>query len=122
MTRARLAALHLAIAAMLLRALLPAGWMPDTTGATAFTICMMDDSGHHAGQQSPGKPAPTDGQHGHEECPFAAAHHVAAPATSIHLAAPSLAGRPADISHPAAAFGPAAGYQPYSPRAPPRFA
>ena len=122
MTRVRLAALHLAIAAMLLRALLPAGWMPDATGATAFTICTMDSSGHHAGQQLPGKSAPTDGQHGHEECPFAAAHHVAASAVAAHLAAPSLAGRAADISDPAATFGPAAEYEPYSPRAPPRFA
>jgi hypothetical protein len=122
MTRARLAALHLAVVAMLLRALLPAGWMPDATGATAFTICTMDSAGHHAEQQSPSNPIPADGQHGHEECPFAAAHHLAAPVVAIHLAAPSLAGRAADISHPVAALGPVAEYEPYSPRAPPHFA
>jgi hypothetical protein len=122
MTRARLAALHLAVVAMLLRALLPAGWMPDTTGATAFTICTMDSTGHHVEQRSPGKPAPADSQHGHEECPFAAAHHVAAPVATARLEAPSLAGRVADIFHPAAAFGPAAEYQSQSPRAPPHFA
>jgi hypothetical protein len=122
MTRARLAAHHLAIAAMLLRALLPAGWMPDATGATAFTICTMDGAGHHAERQSPGKPAPADSQHGHEECPFAAAHHVAAPVVTARLAAPSLAGRAADVSRPGAASGPVAEYEPHSPRAPPQIA
>jgi hypothetical protein len=123
MTRhCRLAALHLAIAAMLLRALLPAGWMPDSTGAAAFTICTMDGAGHHAEQQSPGKPVPADGQHAHEECPFAAAPHIAAPVVATRLAAPSLAGHAADISHPVAALSPVAEHQPHSPRAPPRFA
>jgi hypothetical protein len=120
--RCRLAALHLAIAAMLLRALLPAGWMPDSTGAAAFTICTMDGAGHHAEEQSPGKPVPADSQHAHEECPFAAAHHVAAPVVANHLVAPSLAGRAAGISHPVAAFVPIAKYEPHSPRAPPHFA
>jgi hypothetical protein len=122
MTRARLAAIHLAIAAMLLRALLPAGWMPDATGTTTFAICTMDGSGHHATQQSPGKPDPADGQHGHDECPFAAAHHVAAPVFVGRLAAPSFAGRAANIAHPAADSGRVAEYGPHSPRAPPHFA
>lgn len=122
MTRARLVGLHLAILAMLLRALLPAGWMPDTTGAAAFTICTMDGVGHHAEQQSPGKPVPADSQHTHEECPFAAAHHIVAPIVAVHLAAPSFAGRAADISRPAATSRSVAEHEPYSPRAPPRFA
>lgn len=122
MTRVRLAAIHLAIAAMLLRALLPAGWMPDATGTTAFAICTMDETGHHAEQQSPGKPDPADAQHGHDECPFAAAHHVAAPAVAGRLAAPSLAGRAADFSHPVIDTGRVAEYGPHSPRAPPHLA
>ncbi len=122
MTRARLAAIHLAIAAMLLRALLPVGWMPDATGTTAFAICTMDASGHHAQQQLPGKPDPADGQHGHDECPFAAAHHVAAPSVAGRLAAPSFVGHVADFSHPMTDSGRVAEYGPHSPRAPPHLA
>jgi hypothetical protein len=123
MTRhCRLAAIHLAIVAMLVRALLPAGWMPDLGGSAALVICTADSSAHHVVQQSPGKPVPDDGRHAHEECPFAAAHHVAAPVASARLAAPSLAVRAIDIHDIATAFGPIAGYQPQSPRAPPRFA
>ncbi len=121
-SRCRRAAIHLAIIALLLRAVLPAGWMPDPTGTTAFIICTADASGHHAERQSPGQPVPADGQHEHEECPFAASPHVAAPVLAMQLAAPSLVGRAADISHLVAAFGPVTEYELHSPRAPPHFA
>ena len=122
MTRARLAAIHLAIAAMLLRALLPAGWMPDPTGTAAFTICTMDGTGHHSEQDPAGKPAPEDGRHVHDECPFAAAPHVAAPVVAAHLPAPSTNSHRVDFPDFAVAFGPIADYGPHSPRAPPHFA
>ena len=122
MTRAHQVAIHLAVVAMLLRAMLPMGWMPDGTGATAFAICTVDGGGHHAQQQSPGKPDPADGQHGHDECPFAAAHHVAAPVAAGRLAAPSYAGHAADITHPVADFGLVTEYGLHSPRAPPHLA
>jgi hypothetical protein len=122
MTRARLAAVHLAIVAMLLRALLPAGWMPDPTGTAAFTICTMDATGHHAEQDPAGKPVPEDSRHVHEECPFAAAPHVAAPVLVAHLAAPSRTARTIDFPELLIGFGPVTEYGPHSPRAPPHIA
>lgn len=118
----RHAAVHLALIAMMLRALLPVGWMPNPTGTGdgAFIICTMDGpvqsmDPHHA----PGKKTPVDGR-SHEECPFAAAAHVAAPATVAHLASPSVAGH--FFGPPAAAIAVArvAEHQPQSPRAPPQ--
>ena len=122
MTRARLAAIHLAIAAMLLRALLPVGWMPDPAGGTAFTICTMNATGHHAEQDPAGKPAPDDGRHSHEECPCAAVPHVTAPVLAALLPAPSTSGHRIDFPEFAVAFGPIAEYEPHAPRAPPSFA
>jgi hypothetical protein len=122
MTRARLAGLHLALAAMLLRALLPVGWMPDLGGSAPIIICSMDGSGQHHEQSVPGKPSPNDGKHSHEECPFAAAPHVAAPVLLGHLAAPSLAGHAVNVPDIPAVFVSVAEYDSHSPRAPPRFA
>lgn len=122
MTRVRLAAIHLAIVAMLLRALLPAGWMPDPAGTATFTICTMDATGHHAEQDPAGKPAPDDGRHSHEECPCAAAPHVAAPVLAAQLPAPSTASHRVDFPEFAITSGPIVAYEPHSPRAPPHFA
>src|SRR5664279_2156870 len=53
----RSAAVGLALAAMLLRALLPDGWMP-VAGPSPFTICSVD-AGHHDGK------SPADQEHSH---------------------------------------------------------
>jgi hypothetical protein len=74
-------AVSLALAAMMLRALLPDGWMPGAS-ASPLTICSIDVS-HHEGK------APAERERTHAPCAFAAAAPLAPPA----LAALSL--RPA---------------------------
>ena len=126
----RLAAVQLALAAMMLRALLPMGWMPNPDGfaQSPLVICLMDmPSGmdmSHAMDMS--KPMDMD-MHGHdhgqqqnnEQCPFAAAPHIAAPFTIAELAPPSelafFAEKPIGRTLPALTLD----YHPQSPRAPP---
>jgi hypothetical protein len=70
------ATVQLALLAMLLRALLPAGWMPAASeaGASPLAICTLKGPAHLA-------PAGTDAHHGRTDrfCPFAAAAHLAGP-------------------------------------------
>jgi hypothetical protein len=84
----RRAALHLALAALILRAFLPAGWMPNPQGPaeTAFVICTMDGPVTMDGKALPGK----DDPRAHESCAFAAAGHAAQSPDFITLAAPQL--------------------------------
>ncbi len=128
----RLAAVQLALAAMMLRALLPMGWMPNPDGfaQSPLVICLMDmPSGmdmSHAMDMS--KPMDMDMQghgqdHGqqqnNEQCPFAAAPHIAASVAIAELAPPSELARfietPISRTLPALAVD----YHPQSPRAPP---
>lgn len=112
----RIAALHLALAAMVLRALLPAGWMPDRNGGAALTLCTMDGPVHPA----PGK-APDDG-HAHDACPFAAAPHLASAPGIESAAAPGLRLEVAARDAGRAAAPATARFTPQSPRAPPAIA
>ncbi len=129
----RLAAVQLALAAMILRALLPMGWMPNPDGfaQSPLVICLMDmppsmDMSHAMDMS---KPMDMD-MHGHEhgqqqnneQCPFAAAPHVAAPASIAELAPPSVLARFTEkpASHTALAL--TFDYHPQSPRAPPQIA
>jgi hypothetical protein len=85
----RRAAIHIALAALILRAFLPAGWMPNPQGLgeTAFVICTMDGPViAPSGKALPGK----DDPRAHETCPFAAGAQLAQPADFIALAAPEL--------------------------------
>ncbi|HEV2650193.1 MAG TPA: hypothetical protein VGU69_02965 [Rhizomicrobium sp.] len=69
-------AVSLALAAMMLRALLPDGWMPNTGSAAItlpFVICSFDGT-HHSGKQ------PVDQDRHHGPCAFAAAAHLSPPA------------------------------------------
>lgn len=102
---------HLAIIALLVRAMLPAGWMPDANG---LIICSTGTLGtiHHDGDtKAPAKAA-------HQECAFATAPQLAAAPDAAQLALPAFhafaarsdAGRAATI---------AARFTPQSPRAPP---
>lgn len=116
---------HLAIVALIVRALLPAGWMPDAHAGLA--ICSLDIQTsdtqaavhlgiiHHDGGTS------GDGHSGktaHEECPFAAAPHLAATPDVPHLTAPVLHAFAAATDRAYAAVI-AARFAPQSPRAPP---
>jgi hypothetical protein len=105
------AACHLAIIALLVRAMLPAGWMPDAQAG--LTICSVATLGviHHDGGQ-------TDGKAQHEECAFAAAAHLAATPSAPHLILPAFHSFAAQTdSHYAARVS--AHFTPQSPRAPP---
>jgi hypothetical protein len=85
----RHALLHIALAAMILRAFLPAGWMPSVgdTGQTALVICTMDGPVMDlSGKSLPGK----DDPRAHESCPLAAAAQPMAVNDFALLAAPQL--------------------------------
>jgi len=85
----RLTALQLAICAMVLRALVPAGWMPNLSGEAGgglFTICSVETGTHKDGSERDGQKQADR----HEVCPFAAAPHLAAHAVAAAVAAPSL--------------------------------
>jgi Protein of unknown function (DUF2946) len=120
MTRAlRLTAFHVAFAAMMLRAMMPAGWMPNQNdaGGSPLVICSVNGPVHIVvgpdGQ--PLKQTP----HQHEACPFAAAAHLAQTTTVATVALPSQASQPAYLAaHMAVAAG-AARHSSQSPRAPP---
>jgi hypothetical protein len=117
----------IALAAMMLRALLPDGWMP-TSSANAgavLTICTMDgparvvlgDDGQPHKQQPAGH-----NSGGREVCPFAAAQHFAAPVNLASLTAPSVA---APVLYGKAATeisGARDLYAPQAPRGPPHLA
>lgn len=126
----RLAAVQLALAAMMLRALLPMGWMPNPDGfaQSPLVICLMDmPSGmdmSHAMDMS--KPMDMNGhgqdhgqQQSNEQCPFAAAPHIAASVAIAELAPPSELARIVEKPASRALTALAVDYHPQSPRAPP---
>ncbi len=122
----RLAGIQLALAAMVLRALLPAGWMPDTTvaGGTVIAICTADGPVRMAmgDVRSPDKQPPANGDAHHvDACPFAAAPHAAtfAPVDAHILPVGAFFVAP-PASQPRLVAG-AHHYAPQSPRAPPSF-
>jgi len=131
-------AVTLALAAMALRALLPMGWMPNPQGfaQSPLMICLMDLPGGMAmskamdmSHMDMSKPMDMPG-HGHgggqqqnnEQCPFAAAPHVASPVTIADIAPPSTLSH--FVLHEVADHSiiGAGHYQPQSPRAPPEIA
>ena len=122
-TRLRLAALHLALAAMMLRALLPAGWMPNPAGfaESLFVICTADGPIWPIGQSEHRHHTPDDRQQSHEACPFAAAPHVAGPAILAQIDLLPLLGRLSDPPATAMVVRHRTPYQPQAPRAPPLF-
>ena len=112
----RSAAISLALAAMLLRAVLPDCWMPSGT-TTPFTICSV--AGAHHGTNGPIQPGQ---ERTHAPCAFAAAAPLSPPPT------PSLIFRlPIDATQLTAIFvddalGSASRHRPNAARAPPAFA
>ena len=110
----RPAAISLALATMLLRALLPDGWMPSAE-TTPLTICSVNVDRHDVRSS-------TNREHGHAPCAFAAAAPLAPPTIATlgfgvsreaSRAAPPFASDPAE---------PEPLYQPNAARAPPAFA
>lgn len=113
---ARTAAAYLALVAMIVHALIPAGWMPGQSAGTPLVICTAQgDITLH----SPAKPQqPLDhSDRDHQLCPFAAAVHLAVAAGAIVLPAPTeriLTSLPTQKRAPVATAS-----SPYSSRAPP---
>jgi hypothetical protein len=105
---------HLAIIALLVRAMVPAGWMPEAHAG--LVICSAGTLGaiHHDGDRKPTQPA-------HEECAFAAAPHLAAGPEVPALTLPAFHAFAAAIDSSLATTI-AARFTPQSPRAPPALA
>ncbi|HEU0161058.1 MAG TPA: hypothetical protein VFQ69_01530 [Rhizomicrobium sp.] len=105
---------HLALIAMILRAMLPAGWMPASAvpGEIAFTICSVDS----AAKQQHDAPARTDNHD--KPCAFTGAPQLAAAPDAPALALPAVHAAVAETDRAIAARI-AAQFQPHSPRAPP---
>lgn len=80
--------LHLALVAMMLQALLPAGWMPTTEAGSPLVICTAAGAVHQDGSS---KQTPSSGKE-HSVCPFAAASIAAPPADFVALPAPTEQG------------------------------
>jgi hypothetical protein len=126
----RLAAVQLALAAMMLRALLPMGWMPNPEGfaQSPLVICLMDmpssmGMSHAMDMSKPMDMAGHGQEHGqqqnNEQCPFAAAPHIAAPIAIAELAPPAELARFAESPSSRTLVAFALDYHPQSPRAPP---
>jgi hypothetical protein len=108
-------AVTLALCAMVLRALLPDGWMPAASGAT-LVICSID--GVHTGGGLPSDPAQ---EHSHAPCAFAAAAHLAPPDLGrLSLAQPTDSDR-VDFAPVCQRTTCARPYRPGAARAPPAF-
>ena len=102
-----------AFSALMLRALMPTGWMPDAHAG--LIICSAQTLGaiHHDGA-----PARHDGQSQQQECPFAGTAQLAAAPDAPQIALPAFHAFAAQTDRAyAAAF--AARFTPQSPRAPP---
>lgn len=124
--RIHLPGYYLALVAMLFRALLPIGWMPNIGGApgTPIILCSLDGPVQIllGADGQPVKQSPDQNDaHQHDACPFAAAPHFATPVAVAVLAPPGIAATPLASApeqlQPASDF-----YTPQSPRGPPGIA
>jgi hypothetical protein len=100
---------HVALIALIARALMPAGWMPAAHG---MTICTVEMSAQHD------QKAPAEKDAHHDICPFAAAPHLAAVPDLPQLTLPAFHAFAAATDRSYAATV-AARFSPGSPRAPP---
>ena len=108
----RSAALSLALAAMLLRALVPSGWMPsDHVGG--LTICSVE---RHDGKK------PQSEERTHTPCAFAAASTLAPPSIASFAFGASTYGYSVAVDFADKQIAAAAPYRPNAARAPPSFA
>lgn len=121
----RLGLVQLALLAMVLRALIPAGWMPAQAGqGTGLVICtgqgLVTIQVGPDGKPLPAHPGDQDQTHHHDVCPFAAAAHLAPPAIVAALGAPSALAMGNAQRIPPALYRGLARHSLASPRAPPR--
>ena len=123
----RLVLLQLALVAMVLRALIPAGWMPAAGGqGTGLVICtgqgLVTIQLGPDGKPLPAQPGDQDQSHHHDVCPFAAAGHLAPPALTAGLSLPLAVVAGAAPPVPQGIGRNLARHSLASPRAPPRLA
>lgn len=122
----RLAGIHLALAAMMLRALMPDGWMPHSAPAGGMPIALCTVDGPISlvavpdGKPAPHEPAHNDGRHV-DACPFAAAPHFATVTPALAPPVPLADAYYAPPLPRARVFGGNGRHSPQSPRAPPSF-
>lgn len=116
-------AVIVALAAMLLRGLLPDGWMPSAQTGAPLIACPGQGPMHMHMPMAPG------GSHGHTSpghsssvCPFAAVAHLSLPLANVPGAAPALIAFNFARIPAARVIAQARIYRSQSPRAPPRFA
>jgi hypothetical protein len=100
---------HVAFIALVVRALLPAGWMPAAHG---MTICSVETSAQ------PDQKTPAEKNTHHDICPFAAAPHLAFVPDLPQLTLPAFHAFAAATDRHYAGFV-AARFTPQSPRGPP---
>jgi len=107
---------HILLAALLLRALMPLGWMPGSAqlGQSAWIICTAD------GQVQHGAPGKNDSAQQHQPCAFAAAHALATP-DAHGFTAPLRQVAAIDAGTVSGGVRTAVRFAPQSPRAPPAF-
>ncbi len=112
------ALIHIALLAMVMRALLPGGWMlgPASDGAMSLVICSTTGINHVDGSD---RHQDTRDGHQSDACPFAAASHMAAPVAGFAFAAPQRAVLAVARFIAPASVPIGADYQPHAPRAPP---
>jgi hypothetical protein len=109
MQRLFLFARHVAFIALVVRAMLPAGWMPVAQG---MTICTVEASASHEQKAPAGKSTH------HDICPFSALPHLASVPDVLQLVLPAFHAIAAATDRDYAGQL-AARFTPQSPRAPP---
>jgi hypothetical protein len=114
-------AIQIALAAVMLQALMPLGWMPNPSAGAPFTICTAYGAVPGPGAGLPGKTIPSrDNQH-KGLCPFGAAPHFATLLGPTGLLPVHWPTEQTLRPRHAAAVKTAARYTLQSPRAPPPF-
>jgi hypothetical protein len=115
----RSAAVHFALVAMLLRALLPAGWMPaaiTSADASPFVICTVDGPVH-----APARHAPAHDR-ASAPCVFAAAAPLSSPVAHAAASLLAVGWSRIDFAPRIEATSSTRPYRLNAPRAPPHFA
>lgn len=123
MSACRSVAFVVVMTAMLLRAALPSGWMPDPAQGHGSLLVMCSVAGHaHFNSGAGGerlKHKPAHGDTHSDICPFAAASPLAPFHAAIALPDPGLSIALARLPLPRVVAIAASQYKPNSPRAPP---
>ena len=112
-------AVQLALLAMLLRAVLPAGWMPaaiTSANASPFVICSIDGPLH----STPAKPS-RDHDRAGTPCVFAASIHAATPTVEPAKVAPATLASPIVFTTRNETVVASSEFRPNTARAPPVF-